>query len=199
MAITAQIGKKIKKRIAQATRISIRNDSMKSLVYPAIILSHSDANYSGLIPMAKRKHSCYYISKEAKPVKWIAVAAASLFLLFASGLPADDNAAAPQSEPAAKNAITYPEDLPRVLVMESNYAPVDPPKQQEFVEVTAPDYPGLKLELPSLKNLISVRKSMIVFPTHDPAYYQEGGMILSYWGFPMASSQVISTAVPDIP
>ena len=132
-------------------------------------------------------------------MKWIAAAAASLLLLFASSLPAEDNATGPENGSAAKSAITYPVDLPRVLVMESNYAPEDAPKQQEYVEVTAPEYPGLKLELPSLKNLISVGKSMIVFPTHDPAYYQEGGMILSYWGFPMASSQIISTAVPQIP
>ena len=109
----------------------------------------------------------------------------SAFLAFAAILPAEE-----------ARPIIYPEDLSKDLMKQSAYAPNHVPSQQEFMEVSAPAYPGLKLDLPSLKNRIVVAKRNHAYPTHDPKYYQNGGMILAYWGFPMVTGEIFSTAIP---
>ena len=130
-------------------------------------------------------------------MKWMILVSA--ILAFAPALTAEEKALRDAKDYNGSSAIVYPDDPSESLLMDSQYAPKNGRSQQEYVEVTAPDYPGLKFDLPSLRNLITVPRQSAAYPTHDPSYYQEGGMILAYWGFPMPSSQIISTAVPEVP
>ena len=70
------------------------------------------------------------------------------------------------------------------------------PETQEKVEVTAPEYPGLNIELPTLDERLSVARARpgLITPTHTPNYYQ-GGQILTFWGVPMDSGQLLSLPV----
>lgn len=115
-----------------------------------------------------------------------------ILILFAGILSAEEPAPQPQADLKA-HAIIYPADLPQDYVRD---LPAPSRSQQEYMEVSAPDYPGLRIELEPLNKQLTFSKRVGGYATHDPKYYGQGGMILAYWGFPMVSGEVVS--VPTV-
>lgn len=91
----------------------------------------------------------------------------------------------------AESGILDPERLSKDLLTNLPGA-----EKQEFMEVSAPAYPGLTMSPLSLQKLITPPGQLRLIPSRDPKYYQNGGMILARWGFPMPASQIFSTTVP---
>ena len=82
-------------------------------------------------------------------------------------------------------------------IMESQFLLKVEDHHQEEVEVTAPEYPGLNIELPTLAERLKMPKPQFLRPSRTTAYYQQGGQILSFWGIPMDSSELISTSLVE--
>lgn len=71
-----------------------------------------------------------------------------------------------------------------------------PPARQEQVEVTGASYPGLDISLPGINERLAIAPHAFVVPTHDPRYYQEGGLVLNYLGITKPTGQIVSVGVP---
>ena len=121
--------------------------------------------------------------------------------LFAADPKSKTDQPSQEKKAGQSDSLTYPEDLKRSSpALELADSSKTPPVLQEYVEVNATAFPGLNLELPGLKKRVAFSAMPVPKPAHDERYYQNGGLILAYWGIPMRSSgELVSTTAATPP
>lgn len=119
-----------------------------------------------------------------------------LIALFLVAAPLAVAADSEQKQPAQPKKIVYPSEL-----QSDDYTllPVKVPtnSQQEYVEISAPDYPGLQFEVTNpLTQRTKNPYKYAPYQINDSKYNSQGGMILSYWGIRFPSGQLVSVPIP---
>lgn len=116
----------------------------------------------------------------------------AIFLLAAPLIGAADS---DQTQPAPAKKIVVPDELQNHDLLLPVKIPAD--SQQEYLEISAPDYPGLQFEVTSpLNQGVKSGYKNTYYPTYDPKYNSQGGMVLSYWGIRFPSGELVSLPVP---